>query len=124
MNEEEAEVLVIGDDDYEHHELSEHEDYIIVEDPEGQEDSWCLLFVTGTYKDWVIRFDDVGLNAKTGDLGFTYQILSVTEEEIEYSETDFVNYITSALTRVMTDLHESGTQKYHDMETGEEVKEL
>ena len=123
MNEEE-DVLVIGDDDYEHHELSEHEDYIIVEDPEGDEDSWCLLFVKGPYKDWVIRFDDVALNAKTSDLTFTYHILNVSDKEIEYEETEFVNYLSSALLQVITDLHRSGAQRYQDLETGEEVTEL
>jgi len=122
MNEEVEDVLVIGDDDYEHKELSEYEDYLIVEDPEGDEDSWCLLFVRGDYKDWVVRCDNVILNGKTKDLLFEYQILSTPEEEVEYDETVFVNYLSSALLQVITDLHENGAQRYEDLETGEEVK--
>ena len=121
MNEEE--VLIIGDDDYQHTELSENEDYLIVQDPEQEDtDSWCLLFVKGDYKDCVVRFEDVAMNASTGELGYNYTILSAPEDE--YNELEMTNYLSSALAQVISDMHQSGAQRYHDLRTGEEITEL
>jgi hypothetical protein len=124
MNEEVEDVLVIGEDDFEHTDLNEHDDFLIVEDPTaGDQESWCLLFVKGDYTDFVVRFDDISMNTGTGDLAYSYTILSTGEsEEVEIDTTDFTNYLSSALSKVITDMHESGSQRYHDLETGEEVK--
>ena len=123
MSEEVEDVLVILDDDITVTELSEHDDYLIVEDPvTNKPDDWCVLFTKGEYKDVVVKFADIGMNTKTGDLTYNYTVYSSGEENEEYDELHFTNYLTSALVQILTDNHEQGKQQYVDLETGEEVK--
>lgn len=118
------EILVIGDDDYNDVELNEYDDFLVVEDPNNEDqDSWCLLFVRGEYKDFVVRYDDVALNTGTGELAFSYTVLSTGEREnVEVNNVDFTNYLSGALSKVIEDMHQMGSQRYYDIETGDEVK--
>jgi hypothetical protein len=115
--------LIVEDDDVEIVELSENDDYLIVEDPvTNNPDDWCVLFTKGEYKDMVIKFADVGMNTKTGDLAFNYSVYSSGEGgEKEVDELDFTNYLTSALMQIMTDNHKQGKQRYVDLDTKEEI---
>ena len=119
----EDDILVIDDNDVEMTELSENDDYLVVGDPTSDKDTdWCVLFVKGDYKDMVVKYDDVGLNSETGQLGYTYSILSTGDgEEKEINELDFTNYLTSALHSIMIDMHKAGAAAYVDLETKEEV---
>ena len=119
----EDDILVIDDNDVEMTELSENDDYLVVGDPTSDKDTdWCVLFVKGDYKDMVVKYDDVGLDTKTGQLGYTYSILSTGDgEEKEINELDFTNYLTSALHNIMIDMHKSGAAAYVDLKTKEEI---
>ena len=123
MNEEGEDILVIDDNDVEIQDLSENDDYLIVQDPTSSKDTdWCVLFVKGDYKDMVVKYEDIGLDTKTGQLGFTYNILSMEEsEDQEVDELDFINYLTSALNQILLDMHESGAAAYVDLESKEEL---
>ena len=118
INEELEEVLVIGEDDFNQAEVDEYDDYLIVQDPESQDDdSWCVLVISGEYENFVIRFEDVSFNAGTGDLAYVYNILSTGEEDREYDPTDFSNFCTGILSKIMVEMHEQGTQQYEDIDT-------
>ena len=124
MNEEaEDDILIIDDNDVEQFDVSENDDYLVVSDPTSDKDTdWCVLFVKGDYKDMVVKFDDVGLNSKTDQLGYSYTILSNGEGgERELDELDFTNYLTSTLHNIIIDMHKSGAASYVDLETKEEV---
>jgi len=124
MNEEaEDDILVIDDNDVEMTELTEYEDYLVVSDPTSDKDTdWCVLFVKGDYKDMVVKYDNVGLDAKTGKLAYSYTILSMGDgEEKEINELAFTNYLTSALHTIMIEMHKAGAAAYVDLETKEEV---
>ena len=116
------EVLIIDDEQIEHLDLSENDDFLIVQDPTGANtEDWCALFVRGEYKDVVVKFDKIGYNTKSGELGYEYTILSTPEEDMEFVELDLVNYLTSTLHSIMKDMHRKGAAGYIDLETKEEV---
>ena len=116
------EILIVDDEEINHIDLSENDDFLIVQDPTGANaEDWCVLFVKGEYKDVVVKFDKIGYNTKSGDLGYEYNILSTPEEDMEFVELDLVNYLTSALHSIMKDMHRSGGAGYIDLETKEEV---
>ena len=120
MNEEE-EVLIIGDEDYEYEELSEQDDFLIVQDPTSDDaDAWCVLFIKGPFTDWVVQFEDVAMNTGTGDLAYRYNILS-PDYEVEYDQVEFSNLCTNTLSKVLVTMHEQGAQQYIDAKTGKEV---
>jgi hypothetical protein len=113
------EVLIVDDEHLDIQEVTENEDYLIVEDPTSKKaDDWCVLFVKGDYKDMVVKFEDVGLNTETGELGFAYTVLS---EDREVNTLNFTNYLTSTLNSIILDMHEKGAQRYIDLETKEEL---
>ena len=118
------EVLVIGDEDFEHNEQSEHDDYLLVRDPTSSDpDSWCVVLLGGDFNDWVVSFSDVVLNTeeKEPTVAFQYSIL-YPDYEVEYDQRAFVNRCSSTLSSVLVGLHESGAQSYTDLRTGEEIK--
>jgi hypothetical protein len=116
------EILIVDDEEINHIDLSENDDFLIVQDPTGANaEDWCVLFVKGEYKNVVVKFDKIGYNTKSGELGYEYNILSTPEEDMEFVELDLVNYLTSALHSIMKDMHRSGGAGYIDLETKEEV---
>lgn len=116
------ELLIVDDEHLDLQEVTENEDYLIVEDPMSTKaDDWCVLFVKGDYKDMVVKFEDIGLNTETGELGYSYTILSAGEVEREINELNFTNYLTSTLNAIILDMHDKGAQRYVDLETKEEL---
>jgi len=121
MNEEEEEILVIGDEDFEHTEQAEFEDYLLVQDPTADDpNSWCVVLLGGDFNDWVVQFSDVALNTEDATIAYQYSILS-PDEEVEYDQVAFTNRCTSTLTKILVLLHEAGAQTYTDLRTGEEI---
>jgi hypothetical protein len=122
MNTEDLEdILVIGDEDFEHTEQAEYDDYLLVRDPTSSDpNSWCVVLLGGTFNDWVVQFSEVAVNTETDQLTYQYSILS-PEEDTEYDQVEFTNLCTSTLSKILVSLHEAGAQSYVDLRTGEEV---
>ena len=118
------ELLVIGEDVFEEVSVDEHDDYIIVPDPENDdEDAWAVLILRGKYENFVIRFENVAINTETEEMTFGYNILAtgVENQEVEYDQIEFTNMCSAILSKVIADMHANGTQSYYDLETGEAV---
>ena len=63
------ELLVIGEDVFEEVSVDEHDDYIIVPDPENEdEDAWAVLILRGKYENFVVRFENVAINTETEEM--------------------------------------------------------
>ena len=112
--------IQLGDDEVVLHDVTELDNFIITEDPldPTNQEAWAVVILSGDYKDWIVRFPEVGV--EQGDMVFTYEILH-TEDGAEFDELDFVNFISSVLTEVLATLHETEGQVYIDLETGEQI---
>jgi hypothetical protein len=110
----------LGEEDVVLHDVTEMDNYLITEDPldPTNQEAWAVVILSGTYKDWVVRFPEVLLDK--GELVFTYEVIHLPEEG-EFEELDFVNFISSVLTEAIADLHGSEGQVYVDVETGEQI---
>ncbi len=121
INDEIEDVLVIGDEDFEHNEQAEYDDFLLVQDPTSDDpNSWCVILLGEQFNDWVVQFSDVAINTETEQLTYQYTILS-PEDESEYDQVEFSNLCTSTLSKILLSLHESGAQGYTDLRTGEEI---
>ena len=116
-------VLVIGDDEYVHQDLAEQDDYLIVRDPVSDDpDDWCVLFISGDFDNFVVRFENIQFNTETSDLAYDYNILSTGEGgDVEYDMVDFSNHCTNTLGKILLEMHEKKQQVYTDVVTGEEI---
>ena len=115
-------VLVIGDDDYVNIDSLELDDYLVVSDPTSNDpDSWCVLFISGPYNDFVVKFTDIEM--REGEMAYQYTILSPSDDDVapEYDEVEFANHCTSTLTKIMVEMHKAKTNVYTDMQTGKVV---
>jgi hypothetical protein len=122
MNTEDLEeILVIGDEDFDHAEQAEFEDYLLVQDPNGDDTSLCVILLGEEFNDWVVQFSDVAINAETDSLTYQYSILH-PDDEVEYDQLAFTNRCTSVLSKILVTLHEAGAQTYTDLRTGEEIE--
>ena len=118
-------VLVIGDDDFVDVDASEMDDYLVVSDPTSNDpDSWCVLFISGPYNNFVVKFTDIALNTGQDEIAYQYTILSpsVDDEAPEYNAVDFANHCTSTLTKILVDQHQNKTNVYTDAKTGKVVE--
>ena len=124
MNEELEELLVIGEDDYQPVDVGEYDEYLVVNNPMSDDpEDWAVIILKGKYENFVVKFDNVGLHTKTGDIAYDYTILATgTEGEVEYDQVEFTNMCTSILSQIIVDMHKQGSQGYVDLETGEEIK--
>ena len=116
-------ILTIGDDDFVDIDALELDDYLIVDDPMSDEDdSWCVLFISGPFTDFVVRFTDVVFSSGTSEMTYRWTILSPSEDEDrEFNMIELGNYCTSVLTKIMVEMHERKTNVYTDMTTGKAV---
>lgn len=104
--------------------VSEDDDFLIVEDPTDpdNQEAWAVLILKGEYKNWVVRFPEVGF--ADGHLEFQYQFMNAGAtdgNEFEFDELQFVNYISSVLVEVLNSLDQTEGQVYVDTETGEQI---
>ena len=115
-------VLVIGDDDYVNIDSLELDDYLVVSDPTSNDpDSWCVLFISGPFNDFVVKFTDIEM--REGEIAYQYTILSPSEDDEapEYDAVEFANHCTSTLTKILVEMHKSKTNVYTDLKTGKAV---
>ena len=112
--------IYLGEDDVVLHDVTEMDNYLVTEDPldPTNQESWAVVILKGDYKDWVVRFPEVRLDK--GELDFTYEVVHLPSEG-EFEELDFVNFISSVLTEVISDLHGTEGQVYVDVDTGEQI---
>ena len=124
MSNEVEEVLVIGDEDFEHTEQTEHDDYLLVKDPTNDDpDSWCVVLLGGEFNDWVVQFSDVVLNTNTEPTSIVYEYnILYPDYEVEYDQVAFTNRLSSTLSNILTGFHEAGATRYTDLMTGEEIE--
>ena len=124
MNTEVEDLLIIGEDDYETVEVGEYDDYLVVNDPTSDDpEDWAIIILKGKYENFVIKFENVGLNTSTGEVAYDYTILATgSEGEVEYDQVEFTNMCTSILSQIIIEMHKQGAQGYIDLETGEEIK--
>ena len=121
---EEDDFLVIGDDDFVDVDATEMDDYLVVADPTSNDpDSWCVLFISGPFTDFVVKFTDIALNTGEDEIAYQYTILSpsVDDEAPEYDAVEFANHCTSTLTKIMVEMHKAKTNVYTDVKTGKVV---
>ena len=117
-------VLVIGDDDFVDVDATELDDYLVVSDPTSSDpDSWCVLFISGPFNDFVVKFPDIAMNTGNDEIAYQYTILSpsVDDEAPEYDAVEFANHCTSTLTKIMVEMHKAKTNVYTDVKTGKVV---
>lgn len=124
----EEEVLFIGDSDREVIPMVMDIDFIVVNDPRtNDQDDWCVLFTDGPYENFCVKFDNIGINGKTKDLVYQYEVLHTPEWEDQTRIEDidmlhFNNTLTSALQEIIIHNHNKGANFYTDLETGKELK--
>ena len=121
---EEDDFLVIGDDDFVDVDATEMDDYLVVADPTSNDpDSWCVLFISGPFTDFVVKFTDIALNTGEDEIAYQYTILHPSEDDEapEYNAVEFANHCTSTLTKIMVDMHKAKTNVYVDGRTGKVV---
>jgi len=110
----EEEVLVIDSDQVVRMDLEEDKDYLVVHDPHSSDpDAWCVILLDETYVDYVVRFDNIGINAKTQDLVYSYQVLSGDEQPED--NLHFNNTLTTVLTNILVERHKQGANQYTDL---------
>ena len=109
----EEEVLVIDSDQVVRMDLEEDKDYMVVHDPQSTDpEAWCVILMDDHYSDYVIRYDNIGINAKTKDLVYSYQVLTGDEPE---DMIHFNNTLTTVLTNILVERHKSGANEYTDL---------
>ncbi len=116
--------ITLGEDLVESTSVSEDDDFLIVEDPTdpSNQEAWAVLILKGEYKDWIVRFPEVGFAG--GHLEFQYQFIragATDNDEFELDELHFVNYISSVLVEVLNSLDQTEGQVYVDVETGKQI---
>lgn len=110
-------IFVLDSDVAENFGYKEDMDYIMVHDPMSDDpDAWCVILMTDQYEDYVVRFDNIGINAKTQDLVYSYQVLNAGEDNEPEDMTHFNNTLTSVLTSVLVSRHKAGNNVYTNLE--------
>ena len=114
--------LYLGEGDVVYHDVAEHDDYLLCQDPldPENEESWAVVLLKDPYKNWVVRFVD-GIFLDKGELEFTYEVLYTPEFDGEFTDVELANYLSSVLAEVLASLHETEGQVYVDTKTGEQV---
>lgn len=113
--------LYLGEGDVVYHDVIEHDDYLLAQDPldPDNEESWSVVLLKDPYKDWVVRFPAIMLDK--GELEFTYEVVYAPAFEGEFTDVELANYLSSVLADVLEELHKTEGQVYVDTETGEQV---
>lgn len=113
--------LYLGEGDVVYHDVTEHDDYLLAQDPldPENEESWAVVLLKDPYKNWVVRFPAIMLDK--GELEFTYEVVYAPEFEGEFTDVELANYLSSILSEVLASLHETEGQVYVDTKTGEQV---
>ena len=106
-------IFIVDSDQIVRLELEEDRDYMVVHDPQSTDpEAWCVILLDDHYTDYVVRYDNIGINAKTRDLVYSYQVLSGDEPE---DLLHFNNTLTTVLTNVLVERHKSGSNEYTDL---------
>ena len=112
--------MFLEGDNLVYHDVAEEDDFIITTDPHypDKEDAWVVIILKGEYQDWVVRFPTVTLDK--GELEFTYEVVYLPDGA-EFTDIEVANYMSSVITEVVRQLHQSEGQVYVDTKTGEQV---
>lgn len=112
-------IVVVGTDDYNHVDASEHDHYMILPDPmadsDQRQDAWTMLLLKDPYKDFLVRVSDIIMEGQ--DLQYDWEPLSIPEDADEPEDhTDFLNYLTGCITDHVQECIEEGAAILRDEE--------
>ena len=106
-------IFIVDSDQVVRLDLEEDKDYMVVHDPQSTDpDAWCVILMDDHYPDYVVRYDNIGINAKTQDLVYSYQVLTGDEPE---DMVHFNNTLTTVLTNILVERHKTGSNEYTDL---------
>lgn len=106
-------IFIVDSDQVVRLDLEEDKDYMVVHDPQSTDpDAWCVILMDDHYPDYVVRYDNIGINAKTQDLVYSYQVLTGDEPE---DMVHFNNTLTTVLTNILVERHKAGANEYTDL---------
>lgn len=107
-------LTIMAEEDIKAFNVGEHDDYLILPDPEAGSDSnnpsagdeWVMLLLKDPYQDYLIKFNNIMM--QDDGLQFDYFKMYHPENSVVEDHIHFLNTLTSCLTTALGDWQKDG----------------